>query len=112
VVLLAPFSVSGVVSSRVSKADSLSIASRSWLSYKREVSGCFGDIGQVLKENFDWLSFTPLVAFSGPSTLPPLPPFANLVEGHGTTTKSRRPQPMRQASENDLYYVEYFGRKV
>jgi hypothetical protein len=71
VVLLAPFSVSGVVSSRVSKADSLSIASRSWLSYKRGVSGCFGDIGQVLEENFDWLPFTPsgrlLRSFNTPS---------------------------------------------
>jgi hypothetical protein len=52
--------VSVAVPNPVPRADSLSIARRSWPSSKRGASGQFQDIGQVLIRTFDWLPFTSL----------------------------------------------------
>jgi hypothetical protein len=60
VILLAPIHVSAVFPSLVPRVNSLPIARRSCLSYKRGASGWFRDIGQVPTRNFDCLSFTPL----------------------------------------------------
>jgi hypothetical protein len=53
----------------VLRANSLSIATKSRPSYKRDASGRFQDISHVPSRNFDWLPFTPLplVVFSDPS---------------------------------------------
>jgi hypothetical protein len=53
VVLLALFHVSAMISNPVPRADSLSIARRSWPSQKRGSSDSICDIGQVPTRNFD-----------------------------------------------------------
>jgi hypothetical protein len=60
VFLLASIHVSAAVPNLVPRADSFSMAMRSWPSWKREASGQFRDIDRVLLRNFDYLSFTPL----------------------------------------------------
>jgi hypothetical protein len=51
--LPAPIRVSAVVPILVPRADSFSIAMRSWSSWKRGMSGQFWDINQVPVRNFD-----------------------------------------------------------
>jgi hypothetical protein len=57
---VALFHGSAVIPNPVLRADSWSIARRSWPSSKRGLSGSIWDIGQVPSRNFDWLPFTPL----------------------------------------------------